>query len=133
MKISLFSFAALCVLALFSCSEPKEINMGQIHQLEDSIAKAVPTVSTIHTFVKGRSTLIVILGDVSFYKSGEAKKQEKAIEVGAMALRIFGPENGITKGQFIITKVLDNTQEIPADGIKTDMRIDSLQKAIYNK
>jgi hypothetical protein len=53
--------------------------------------------------------------------------RQAAINAGQLALATFGKD--IEKGVLIITKDLKNHPQNPADGIITDMKIDSLKAA----
>lgn len=110
------------------CDGEKTLNMAQVHQLEDSVAKEIPSIATIQTKVVDNSNLKVIIGDVKFYTASPEQKQQAAVRVGQMALQIFGADNRLVKGTLVVTKDLRNNDEVPADGVSTDMKIDSLKK-----
>lgn len=127
-KIALTIVMGCAVFVWAACNQPKELNMAQVHQLEDSIPHLVPGASTIHTLVEQNTQLKVIVGDVSFYDAPADKKQAAAQAVGRAALHIFGKD--ISEGQLIITKDLNNSQGVPADGVATDMQIDAQKKSM---
>ncbi len=126
----LVAFASITVfIAICGCKEEVAITMEQVTQIEDSIPKAIPTTSTMNIFVVNNSELKIVIGDTRFYNADPVIKQEKANQVGLMALKVLGP--GITKGKLIITKNVVDKLENPNDGISTDMNIDSLKKVVF--
>ena len=98
--VALLSLAA----GVASCDGEKTLNMAQVHQLEDSVAKEIPSIATIQTKVVDNSNLKVIIGDVKFYTASPEQKQQAAVRVGEMALKIFGADNRLVKGTLVVTK-----------------------------
>lgn len=123
-------------MGLMSCEERKEIDMGQLYDYQDSLAKIVPTASSVQAKVERDNMTeaihlkaIVCVG--GFYDASPEQLQETARKAGEMAISVFG--NGIDRGQLILTKIQRDHDEDPADGIKTDMGIKSLKKAAEGK
>jgi hypothetical protein len=67
------------------------------------------------------------------YALSDDERQKEAVAVGAMALRIFGEGNFLKTGRLVFTKDVKNTLDAPADGLVSDMKIDSLKKASGGK
>lgn len=128
------SIAALCAVALASCQDyeaKQKLRMEQVLRYNDSIPTVISAISTIQTRVDENEHVKLIIGSASLYDAPEQKKQEAAITAGQMALKIFGPD--ISDGTMIVTKSLQNHAEEPEDGVKTDMKLDSLKKAMGAK
>ena len=124
------AIAALFSIAFVSCQDI-QLQMGQVHRYNDTIPNVIPNLSTVQTRVDDNEHLKLIVGSPRFYSAATASMQEAAVKAGQAALAIFG--NGITSGTLIITQDLKDHQEDPADGIKVDMKIDSLKKAALPK
>jgi len=127
-KITLSISICAVIAAMSACHG--ESDMAQMQQLQDSLFAAYPgKVGAIHINPEGRENLIVVLGAPAFYGTTADEKQKQALEIGAMALRIFGKDNYLKTGKLVITQDTHNTANDPADGIITDMKIDSLKAA----
>jgi hypothetical protein len=137
MKKLLIPIAIITVITgatLTGCKEPKEITMDQVQAIEDSIPKLFPSARTIHTLQDNDySNVKLIVADPVFYNATPEQKQAMAIRTGSMILHVLGGDNSITKATLIITKDTHTENQDPADGIKTDMKIDSLEKAVKGK
>jgi hypothetical protein len=112
--------------------EQKRIEMTQVQQMQDSIPKIIPGVRSIHIIQDDDySKVMIIVGTPSFFDANDDRKQQSAINTGAMVLHVLGADNSLSKGTLVITKKDMDTKEVPADGISIDMKIDSLKKVIY--
>jgi hypothetical protein len=135
MRIHAISAALLTTVLMASCSgfkEQKMIDMTQVAQFEDSLPTLVQGIRSIHTLQKDDPTEVtIILGDPSFYAAPDADKQKAAVRVGSMIMRVLGADNSITQGTLVISQKDKDLKEIPADGIKVDMKIADTKKAMY--
>jgi hypothetical protein len=101
--------------------------MEEVHKYEDGIPAIIPTAASVQTRIEKNVDLKLIVGDPKFYNASPAEMKQAAINAGQLALATFGTD--IEKGVLIITKDLKNHPQNPADGIITDMKIDSLKAA----
>ena len=115
------------MLGVVSCNEPRIIEMEEVHKYEDGIPAIIPTAASVQTRIEKNVDLKLIVGDLKLYNASPAEMQQAAINAGQLALSTFGTD--IEKGVLIITKDLKNHPQNPADGIITDMKIDSLKAA----
>jgi len=115
------------MLGVVSCNEPRIIEMEEVHKFEDGIPAIIPTAASVQTRIEKNVDLKLIVGDLKLYNASPAEMQQAAINAGQLALATFGTD--IEKGVLIITKDLKNHPQNPADGIITDMKIDSLKAA----
>lgn len=127
---------ATLFLATIICScglkEQKRIDMTQVQQMQDSIPGIIPGVRSIHIIQDDDySKVMIIVGTPSFYDASDGKKQQAAVNTGAMVMHVLGADNSISKATLVLTKKDMDTKEVPADGISLDMKIDSLKKVIY--
>lgn len=122
-------FAVVLSAAFMSCegTEGSQVQMDQVQKFQDSLPTVVSSISSIQTRVDESQNVKVILGSAKLYDAPAERKQEVAIIAGNMALGVFG--RGIKNGTLILTKEIKDHKEDPADGIKTDMKIDSLKTA----
>jgi hypothetical protein len=136
MKKMMLPVVVACIEALsFSgCKEPKKVTIDQLHAIEDSIPKLFPNAKTVHTIQNDDyNNLRLIIADPVFYNAPTDQQQVMAVRTGAMVLHVLGPDNSITKATLILTKDTRNDNEEPADAVKTDMKIDSLEKLTGGK
>jgi len=121
---------AFSAFVFFSCKEITEVSMEQIHQLQDSVARIVPGAGAVDIKVVGQTELKVIVSAPAFCAESPDKIKMAALKTGEKAMLVFGPDNAIKTGKLILTK--ENRQSAwdkdPADGIVTDMKIDSLRE-----
>ncbi|GAA4463562.1 hypothetical protein GCM10023093_12310 [Nemorincola caseinilytica] len=122
-----FAILPLVSLVLISC-EGKKLDMGQVHRYNDTIPTIIPNLSTVQTRVDDNEQLKLLVGSPRFYHETPDKMQAAAIKAGQAALVVFG--DGLKTGTLIVTKELEDHLEDPEDGIKVDMKIDSLKKAM---
>ena len=116
--------------ALAACNDFKDENhMQKMAAMKDSIFKAHPSVASITLNVQDNKLFIITLGSKKLAKSTDAERQMLAGDLGAMTLRLFGKDNGISKEKLIITPNEMNDQAEPTDGVITALDMDSLQKA----
>jgi hypothetical protein len=128
MTKSLFLFAVTFTLLYASCNTDAG-NMTQMNVLKDSVLNHYPTVASVAINVQDNSMLVITLGDAELYKATAEQKQKIALELGQMALRIFGKQSRLEKGKLIVTQDERNDKAEPVDGIVTAINIDSLRKA----
>jgi hypothetical protein len=120
-------------VCFWSCKEGGEQYLQQKADLRDSIFAAYPTtVASITIELKTETELNVILGGDQLYKSTPTQQQKMAGEVGSMALRIFGKDNYLKTGKLTLTKDERNLSTEPADGVSTNINLDSLKKVKTN-
>lgn len=130
-KFGLIICSALFILVVVSCNEPRIIEMEEVHKFEDGIPAIIPTAASVQTRIEKNVDLKLIVGAPKFYDASPAEMKQAAIKAGQLALATFGTD--LEKGVLIITKDLKNHPENPADGIITDMKLDSLKAAIKAK
>jgi hypothetical protein len=126
-SIGLKVLSGAIMLGIVSCNEPRIIEMEEVHKFEDGIPAIIPTAASVQTRIEKNVDLKLIVGDPKFYNASPAEMRQAAINAGQLALATFGKD--IEKGVLIITKDLKNHPQNPADGIITDMKIDSLKAA----
>lgn len=131
-KTAIYLAAMAVVVSFASCRGDSD--MAHMQQLQDSVFAAYPgKVGAVHINPEGRENLIVVLGAPGMYDMPEDQRQKEAVAVGAMALRIFGEGNFLKTGRLVFTKDVRNTLDAPADGLTSDMKIDSLKTAAGTK
>jgi hypothetical protein len=127
-KTAIYVAALAALVSFVSCHEDSD--MAYMQQLQDSVFAAYPEkIGAVHINPEGRENLIVVLGAPGMYALSEDERQKEAVAVGAMSLRIFGDGNLLKTGRLVFTKDVKNTVDAPADGLVSDMKIDSLKKA----
>jgi hypothetical protein len=133
MKAMLGIISTMLLAGLVSCEGfgGAKVGMDQVYKFNDSLPTVISSISTIQTRVDESQRVKVIIGSESLYDASQEKKQEAAVTAGKMALNIFGTD--VVEGTMIVTKDIQNHQEDPADGIQTDMKLDSLKKALFRK
>jgi len=122
----------IIAVMLASCNamkEPKQMTIDQKNAIEDSLPKIFPTAVTLHTIQDEDYNIKLVIGDAKFYPSSPAQYQAAAIRTGAMLINVLGADCGVRKATLVITKDTRNNVEDPKDGISTDMKIDSFEKA----
>ena len=126
----IIALIAISISAFWGCKEQADVSMEQIHHLQDTVAKVIPGITAIDIKVTGQKELKVIIGDASLYGKSQDAQKYAAYKAGEHAMLIFGEENPVKSGTLIITK--ENRQSAwdtdPADGIKIDMKLDSLKE-----
>jgi len=114
-----------------SCEEEKS-NMPYIQQMKDTIFAGYPTVAGVTIDVQESTMLEVVLKDASLYNKTDADRQKVATSIGMMALRIFGKDNKLERGELLVSKDMPSGEIIPDDAKKTNINIDSLKKVTTN-
>jgi hypothetical protein len=131
-KTAIYIAAIAVVVSFGSCRGDSD--MACMQQLQDSVFAAYPgKIGAVHINPEGRENLILVLGAPGMYALSDDERQKEAVAVGAMALRIFGEGNFLKTGRLVFTKDVKNTLDAPADGLVSDMKIDSLKKASGGK
>jgi hypothetical protein len=131
-----FLAVAVLFVALFAMPSCKEVddNDGKTRVIQDSLINVLPTWQALHIRVsEDRSEMTIVVGDATFYKATDEVKNKKALEVGKMVLRIYGPDNYLKKGTLIVTQDVSNKSETPPDGISTPIDFEGLKKVVYPK
>jgi hypothetical protein len=124
----------LCAVIFTMSACHTESDMAAMQQFQDSLFARYPgKVGAIHINPEDRENLIVALGAPALYELSPADRQTEAIQIGAMALRIFGEGSYLKTGRLVLTRDANNAKNDPADGISTDMKLDSLIKARLKK
>ncbi len=123
--------SSIVILGVASCNEPRIIEMEEVHKYEDGIPAIIPSAASVQTRIEKNLDLKLIVGAPDFYEASPSEMHQAAIRAGQLALATFGKD--IEKGVLIITKDLKNHPENPADGIVTDMKIDSLKAELTAK
>jgi len=118
--------------AMPSCKEMND-NDGKTQIVQDSLINVFPTWQALKIKIDdNRTEMNIIIGDAAFYKASPEVKNQKAIELGKMVLRIYGKDNYLEKGNLTVTKDIHNTSETPADGITVPINFSELKKAAGN-
>lgn len=116
------------VMLLWSCGNSSG-NMAGMNRMKDSIFSYSTTAAAVTINIQDGKMLIITLGDPTLYAADEATRQQTAADLGAMALRVLGPESGIDKGKLIVTPNETNQEAEPKDGIVTPIDIVALRHA----
>ena len=129
---NILAIAVACIYIIGTgCKDTSESNMQYIGEMKDSIFKAYPTVASITIEIKDGKMLDVTLGDVQLFKAGDAKRQQTANEMGAMALRIFPNKgNDIDKAEIVVSDDEKNVTIDRSTAKITGVNIDSLRKSM---
>ena len=128
----------IVALIIFACScsgmmEMKRIDAAQVETIYDSL-KTIPGTYSMHVLQDDDySKVTVILGNRTLYSSGKERITEASLIVGTMLVNILGPEASISKATFVVTQKDTDATAVPEDGISTEIKIDSIKKAIYKK
>jgi len=126
-KLLVFIFIGL-IAALPSCKEMND-NDGKTQIVQDSLINVFPTWQALKIKVDdNRTQMNVIIGDATFYNASADVKNQKAVELGKMILRIYGKDNYLEKGNLVVTKDIHNTSETPADGISIPINFTEMKK-----
>ncbi|HXS37560.1 MAG TPA: hypothetical protein VN721_12730 [Flavipsychrobacter sp.] len=132
MKKNLLLLSLLSVMFLISSCEEEKSNMPYIQQMKDTIFAGYPTVAGVTIDVQESTMLEVVLKDASLYNKTDADRQKVATSIGMMALRIFGKDNKLERGELLVSKDMPSGEIIPDDAKKTNINIDSLKKVTTN-
>jgi hypothetical protein len=129
-KTILFLVPIITMLGVYGCKEAAEVNMEQIHRLQDTVAACTPGVTAIDVKVTEQKELKVIISDAALYDKPADQRNNAAYKAGEKAMLLFGEENPIKSGVFIISKEARQGawDKDPADGIRIDMKLDSLKE-----
>jgi hypothetical protein len=120
---------AVIMIAFASCKDTEASDVQHIEEMKDTIFKTFPTVVGITIRVEESSQLYVTIGDAHLYKADDVARQKEANRIGVIALHIFGKDNELEKGKLTVTKNEHTEEENPADGITTNINLDSLRKS----
>lgn len=126
------------ILFTSSCDETddasKRMNLTHTTQFEDSIPNIIPGARSVHTIQDNDyKKAMMIVGSPSFYAASADDQQRAAVRTGQMVLRVLGTEGKLEEAKLVITKLDNNENKAPADGISLDMKIDSLKKVMFPK
>ncbi len=128
MKTVLLFVAAVFTFSIYSCTE-MDVN-GKSVVLQDSLVNIFPRWQAIKIEVGDNNTsMLIVMGDATFYNAPDEEKKKKTEELGKMILRIFGKGNYLEKGTFIITADIHNMSRTPPDGIAIPIDFSALKKA----
>jgi len=129
MRTLLSFIAVIAFLGLYSCNEMDVDGKTQI--VHDSLANIFPTWQAVKIKVGDNNTsMLIVIGDASFYKASDGEKAKKATELGQMVLRIFGKGNYLEKGNLVVTGDIHNNSETPPDGIAIPIDFAALKKSV---
>ena len=128
MKKLLSLLIAGTVIAVSSCKEMND-GEGKTRIVQDSLINIFPTWQALKIKVEDNySQMNVIIGDATFYNASQDVKNQKAMDLGKMVLRIYGKDNYLEKGNLIVTRDIHNNSENPADGISIPIPFAELKK-----
>src|SRR4051812_33780171 len=104
----LIPLALVFFTCLFACND-KADNDGKSRIIHDSLVNVLPTWQALKVEIDDNKTdMLIVVGDASLYKASDEVKKQKAAEVAQMVLRIYGPNNYLEKGKFIVTANIKN-------------------------
>jgi len=127
-NIALLSFTTLILLS--ACNDQEESNMPQIARMQDTVLKIYANTSQVTVGVKYHTDLSVVVWDDKLYNGDDAARQQRANEVGALAITIFGKDTKLEKGHFAVVKSTEkNAVPDEANTKGCNINIDSLKKA----
>jgi hypothetical protein len=129
----LIALLALPVIIFSSCKMKEEVKLTatQIDQVADTMLRLIPGTVSSHILQSEPADIIIILGSPSLYNAADDAKNQAAIRAGAKLLQLVGPDNCLKTGTLVIARKDFDKIEVPADGIKLNMKIDSLNKALF--
>ena len=127
-NITLLSFAALTFLS--ACQDGEESNMAEIARMQDTVLKLYANTSQVTVGVKYHTDLSVVVWDDKLYNGTDQERQQRANEVGNLALTVFGKDNKLEKGRFAVVKSTEKNA-VPDESVEKgcNINIDSLKKA----
>ena len=106
----------VAVFALYSCNEVDYDSKKQV--IQDSMLNVFPRWQALKLELgDNNTTMLIVMGDATFYNAPQEEKNKKAEELGQMILRILGKGNYLEKGKLIVTADIHNSSETPPDGI----------------
>ncbi|MGN6566785.1 MAG: hypothetical protein ACTHJ0_02470 [Flavipsychrobacter sp.] len=126
-NIALLSFAALTFLS--ACQDSEESNMAEIARIQDTVLKLYANTSQVTVGVKYHTDLSVVIWDDKLYNGTDQERQQRANEVGNLALTVFGKDNKLEKGRFAVVKSTEKNA-VPDESVEKgcNINIDSLKK-----
>jgi hypothetical protein len=129
MKKLLYIFVpALFAIGMFSCKEVADTS-GKTTILHDSMVNVLPTWQSLKIKVNDeQDEMLIVVGDATLYKASQEEKLRKTEDVGKLVIRIYGKDNRLKKGEFIITNDVRNESWTPADGIRTPIDFEALKR-----
>ena len=127
---SLLAFIA--VVSVFSMCSCNEMDVdGKTRVIQDSLVNIFPSWQALKIKVGDNNTsMLIVMGDASFYKATDDEKAKKAAALGQMVLRIFGKGNYLEKGKLVVTGDIRNNSETPPDGISIPIDFSALKKTV---
>lgn len=127
MKAILSVIAVVFMFTLYSCNE-MDVD-GKSRVVQDSLANIFPRWQALKIKIgDNNTTMLIVMGDATFYNASKEEQARKAEELGRMILRIFGKGNFLEKGTLIVTADIHNTSETPPDGISIPIDFEALKK-----
>ena len=127
MKSILSFIAIVSVFALYSCNEVDYESKKLV--IQDSLVNVFPRWQALKLEIGDNNTsMLIVIGDATFYNAPQEEKSKKAEELGRMILRILGKGNYLETGNFIVTADIHNTSRTPPDGISIPIDFTALKK-----
>ncbi|RYD54837.1 MAG: hypothetical protein EOP56_17875 [Sphingobacteriales bacterium] len=98
MKHTLLYTFGISVLAIATGCKDVQSNDPYIHQMEDSIYKAFPTVNRVSIEVKENTDVLITLGDAELYNAPEEQRNAATAQLAKMSVHFFEKNNYLDKG-----------------------------------
>lgn len=126
-NITLLSFAALTFLS--ACQGNEESNMAEIVRVQDTVLKLYANTGQVTVGVKEHTDLSVVIWDDKLYNGTDQDRQQRANEIGTLALIIFGKDNKLENGHFAVVKSTEKNA-VPDASVEKgcNLNLDSLRK-----
>jgi|GEM_PF-2001730 len=131
MKHTLIVISLVSTTLLCSCKERFMPTAEQENRAADSIRARYSLTGNIMVKVNDEdNSMVITIADPTLYASPAANKKSVADVAGAIALRVFGKDNLVDKGDVIFTRDKNNSTLKPIDGVVTEINTDSLKKGM---
>jgi len=124
---TLLSIATITLLS--ACQAGDESDLPKIARVQDTVLKLYANTSQVTVGVKERTKLNVIVWDDKLYNGTDLQRQQRANEVGALALTVFGKDNNLENGHFAVVKSTEKLTPDTSVEKKCNINIDSIKKA----
>ena len=132
MRPILLFIALMSIFGMYSCHEMDVEGKSAI--VHDSLVNIFPRWQALKIEVGDNNTsMLIVMGDATFYNAPQEEKNKKATELGQMVLRIFGKGNYLEKGTLIVTSDIHNNSKTPPDGISIPIDFATLKKTEGSK
>ena len=128
MKQSLFLSLGLSVLIFSYGCKDVESNDPYIHQMEDSLYKAFPTVNRVSIEVKENTDVLITLGDAELYNAPEEQRKAATDQIAKMSIHFFEKNNYLDKGTVTFVQEETSMDVKPGSEKVYDMHLKELME-----